>query len=131
MKTNRSKKNTRICLDISSLFFHTVPKLVQLVITNDEIFRAPAAGDVPVPKPFLSLGFDGVVKCKSRPSEILFRFAKHVFVQGGQVGTNDTIKAEVQKWLWEQDVLFYRQGSENVIVLYEKCLNKFRDCVEK
>jgi hypothetical protein len=36
-----------------------------------------------------------------------------------------------QKWLWEQDFSFYRQGLENLIVSYDKCLNKFGNFVEK
>jgi hypothetical protein len=37
----------------------------------------------------------------------------------------------VQKWLREQDVSFYRQGLENLIVRYDKCLIKFGDYVKK
>jgi hypothetical protein len=45
--------------------------------------------------------------------------------------SDDTAKAEVQKWLWEHGVSFYRQGLENVIVRYDKFLNKFGDYVKK
>jgi hypothetical protein len=33
--------------------------------------------------------------------------------------SDDTVKAEVEKWLREQEVSFYRQGLENVIVNYD------------
>jgi hypothetical protein len=62
---NGSKKITRICLDNSALFFHILSKLVQaLFITYDEISQALAVGDVLLPKPFLNLGFDDVVRWK-------------------------------------------------------------------
>jgi hypothetical protein len=69
-------------LDTGPLFYHTVPKLVQaLVISYGEIFQPLVAeGDVLHTKPFLDLGFDGVVTRKSPASEIFFRFAKHVEV---------------------------------------------------
>jgi hypothetical protein len=75
-------------LVISSLFFHIVPILVQaLVIMCDEIFQTMAVeGDVLLLKPFLDLGFDGVIRWKSLAWEMFFQFAKHVKVQGGQVG---------------------------------------------
>jgi hypothetical protein len=37
----------------------------------------------------------------------------------------------VRKWLREQDVTFYCQGLEILVVCYDKCLNKFGNCVEK
>jgi hypothetical protein len=40
------------------------------------------------------------------------------------------VVAEVQKWLWEQDI-FHHKGFETLIICYDKCLNKFWDCVEK
>jgi hypothetical protein len=43
----------------------------------------------------------------------------------------NTVKAEVQKWLPEQDVCCYRQGLENLIVCFDKCLITFGDHVEK
>jgi hypothetical protein len=45
--------------------------------------------------------------------------------------SDDTVKAEVQNWLREQNVSFQPQGLENVIVLYDECLNKFGDQVKK
>jgi hypothetical protein len=58
----------------SSLFFHTVPRTVQaLVITYDEIFQALAIeGNFLHQKPFLDLGFDGVVRWKTPASEMFF-----------------------------------------------------------
>jgi hypothetical protein len=87
MEGNGDKKSTHICLDISSLFFHTVPILFQaLVIMYDEIFQALAVeGYVLLPKPFLDLGFDGVFRCKPLASETFLQFAKHVEVRGCQV----------------------------------------------
>jgi hypothetical protein len=38
---------------------------------------------------------------------------------------------EVQKWLWEQDVSFYHYGLKNLVVCYDKCLNKFGNYVKK
>jgi hypothetical protein len=82
VEVSGEKKSIQISLDISPLFFHITSKLVQaLVITHDEIFPALAARDVLLPKPFLDLGFDGVVRWKSRPSEtFFFHFAKQVKV---------------------------------------------------
>jgi hypothetical protein len=45
--------------------------------------------------------------------------------------SDDTVKAGVQKWLREQDVCCYRQGLENLIVRYGKCLNRFGSYVEE
>jgi hypothetical protein len=39
--------------------------------------------------------------------------------------SDDTVKSEVQKRLQQKDVSFYLQGLEDLIVRYEKCLNKF------
>jgi hypothetical protein len=81
------KKSTPTSLDISPLFFHVVSKLVQaLVITYYEIFQALAIeGDVLLPKPFLDLGFDGVVRWKSPASEGFFQVSKHVEIRGSEV----------------------------------------------
>jgi hypothetical protein len=40
-------------------------------------------------------------------------------IRGRRFPTDDTVEAEVQKWLREQDVSSYRQGSENLIVYHE------------
>jgi hypothetical protein len=55
IEVNGDKKSTQISLDISSLFFHIISKLVQaLVITYNEIFQALAVeGYVLNAKPFL------------------------------------------------------------------------------
>jgi hypothetical protein len=64
------------------MFFHIVPKLIQTpVITYNEIFQALAVeGDISLPKPFMDLGFDSVVRRtrKSLASEMIFQFAKHL-----------------------------------------------------
>jgi hypothetical protein len=63
MEVNGDKKSTRTCLDISPLLFHAVPKLVEaLVITYDQIFQALTVGDILLPKLFLDLGIDGVLR---------------------------------------------------------------------
>jgi hypothetical protein len=82
------KRKVHKCLDISPLFFHIVPKLIQaLVIMYDEISQALAVeGDVLLPKPFPDPGFDGVVRWKSPTSEMFFQFAKHVEVREEQDG---------------------------------------------
>lgn len=36
---------------------------------------------------------------------------------------DDSVKAEVQKWLRELNVSLYRQGLENIIFPYDRCLN--------
>jgi hypothetical protein len=53
------------------LFPHVHPKLVEeLVIMYNEISQALAVdGDILVPKPFLDLGFDGVIRWKLPASE--------------------------------------------------------------
>jgi hypothetical protein len=62
MEVSGDKKNTLIPLDVSPLFFHTVSKLVQALVVKDEIFQALVVEDVLLTKPFLDLGFDGVVR---------------------------------------------------------------------
>jgi hypothetical protein len=44
---------------------------------------------------------------------------------GGEVGGG------AKKWLQELDVSFYRQGSEYLIVCYDRCLKKFVNYVQK
>jgi hypothetical protein len=77
MEVSGNKKSIWISLDISPLFFHTVPKLVQAhTIMHDEIFQALAVeGDEMPPKPFLDLGIDGVVTWNSPVSEMFFFFS--------------------------------------------------------
>jgi hypothetical protein len=109
-----------------------VPKLVQaLILMYYEIFEAlVVGGGILLPKPFLDLGFGGVIRWTSNllSSDMFFQFAKHL--QDWQFPSVNTMKAEVQKWLWEQDI-FHCQGFENLIVHYDRCLNKFWVCVEK
>jgi hypothetical protein len=52
-----------------SSILHTVPKLVQVhSITDDEVFQALATGgDILLPKAFLDLSFDGVIRWKLLP----------------------------------------------------------------
>jgi hypothetical protein len=118
-------------LDISLLFFHTVPELVQaLVITYDDIFQGLTVEGVLLPKPFLDLGFAGVFRCKPQDSEISFSLCQARGSARGPSPSVDTVKAEDQKWLRQRDA-FYRQALEDAIVCYDKCLNKSGDCVEK
>jgi hypothetical protein len=58
MEVNGDKISIRISLDISPLFFHIIPKLVQaLIIKHDDTLQALAVeGDILLPKPFLDLG---------------------------------------------------------------------------
>jgi hypothetical protein len=109
------------------MFSHKVPKLVQaLVKTYDEIFQALAVeGDILLPNPFLDLAFDGVVRCKSPTSEIFSVYQARKTARRPSRGC--AAVAEVQKWLRQQDVSFYLQGLENLIVGFDKCLNMFGD----
>jgi hypothetical protein len=66
MEVSGDKKSTRMRFDISPLFFSCCSTLVwALVITHDEIFQAVAVEDVLLPKPWLDVGVDGVVRWKS------------------------------------------------------------------
>lgn len=43
-----------------------------------------------------------------------------------QLGPKDTVKTEIQKWLWkQQDISFHNSGLEYLIVQYDKYHNKF------
>jgi hypothetical protein len=88
-------------LDISPLFFHIVSKLVQeLVITCDEIFQALAAeGDVLHTKPFLDPPPHLPYSPDSAPIDfhVFGKLKKHL--RGRGFPSDDTVKAEVQKWL--------------------------------
>jgi hypothetical protein len=54
MLVSEDKKSTRVSLNISSVFFHTFSKLVQALVTHDEIFQVLAVeGDALFPKPFV------------------------------------------------------------------------------
>jgi hypothetical protein len=69
-------------LDNSPLFLHIVSKLVQALVTYDEIFQALAVEGDLLQKPFLDLSFDCVVRLKLLALEMFFQFSKHVKVQG-------------------------------------------------
>jgi hypothetical protein len=109
----------------SSIFPHSPQTCPSTYHFYDEIVQALVAeADVLLPKPFLDLGFDGVVKRKSPASEMFSQFAKQVDVRRGP-SWGRTVGGGAggfQKWLREQDVSFYRQGLENLIVRYDKCL---------
>jgi hypothetical protein len=77
---------------------------------------------------YLHLGFDGVVRWKSPASEIFFSLPKKS--KGAESGLYGGWGV-VQEWRRQQDVSFYRQDLENLIVRCDKCLNKFGNCVEK
>jgi hypothetical protein len=57
-RLSEDKKSTRISLDISPLFFHVVPKLVQALVTTYDDFTSSGRrrNDVLLPKPLLDLG---------------------------------------------------------------------------
>jgi hypothetical protein len=77
-----------IYLNISSLFFHVVYKLVQApVIMYNEVFQALAVkdDDVLLPKLFWDLSFDDVIRWKSPAWYMLFQSVKHTKAHGGQV----------------------------------------------
>jgi hypothetical protein len=118
------RQERHMCLDISFLFLHRVPKLVQTpVITNVDISQALALeGDVMPLKPFLDLGIDGVVRSKSPASDfhVFGKLKKHF--GGRRFPTDDTVESEVQKWLQGQNVSLYRQSLGNLIIRYDKCL---------
>jgi hypothetical protein len=127
LEVSGDKKSTWICLDISPLFFSIVPRVVQaLVITCDELFQALVVeAGVLLPKPFLDLGIAGVIRWKLAVLEMFSQFAKHLKVQGRQVGGvwlvgNTFLLPDLQ-----QDVFCCHQGLENVIVHYDRCQNKF------
>jgi hypothetical protein len=87
MEVSGGKTSTRISLDISPLLFHTVSKLVQaLVITYVYVFQDLAVeGDVLLPKPFLNVGFNVIVRWKPLASK-MFLQRTNVTVQGAVSG---------------------------------------------
>jgi hypothetical protein len=89
-----------VYLNISSLFFHINPKIVQaLFVAQDEIFHALAVErDVLLPKPFLDLGFDGV-QPRLSPLGISRVWQTEKFLRGWQFSSEDTIKAGIQKYV--------------------------------
>jgi hypothetical protein len=120
-------------LDISPLFSHIVAKLIQTsVITYDEIFQALAVKDVLLPKPFLGLGFDGVFRRKTPTSLTnVFSVEERPLLSSYTTVTRPLAQSEVRTWLLDQDISFHRQGLENLIVRYDKHLNKSGGYVEK
>jgi hypothetical protein len=74
MTVSGDKKSTRICLDISSLFFHTVP--------NDILQALAVERDILLLKPFLILSFDGVIRRKSLASDFLNVWQTEELLQG-------------------------------------------------
>jgi hypothetical protein len=134
MGVSWDKKRTWISLDISPLFFQTVSKLVQaLVITCDKIFQTLAVKwDVLLPKTFLDLGLSKWSgKCRWRGQKWPCVNIRHFRQWHRRFSPDDTVKAEVKKCLREQNVSFYRQGLENLVVRYDKCLNKFGNCMQR
>jgi hypothetical protein len=45
--------------------------------------------------------------------------------------TDEDGQEEVKRWLRLQDASVYHQGSESLIYLYDKYLDRYGDCVEK
>jgi hypothetical protein len=112
------RKCTRIRLDIRPLFFHIVPKFVQaLVIRHDEIFKALAVKeDVLLPKPFMDLSHHRTIRFGPSDFLVFGKLKNYLRSRRFPRPSDDTVKAEVQKWLREQDVSFYRKDLENLIV---------------
>jgi hypothetical protein len=119
MEVSEDKKCIRICLDVSPLFLHIFPSLVQaLVVTYDETVQSLAAdGDVLLPQPFPDLGFDGDVTRNRRPI-FFFQFAIYVKVRRGQVWAG-RLCPRSNKWLREQNVSIYRQSLKNLVVRHD------------
>jgi hypothetical protein len=125
MEVTGDKRSAQTCLDTSPVFFHIVPKLVHALVTYDEIFQAVVVeGGILLPKIFLDIGFNGIIRWKLPASEMFGKLMKHYQDWQFPHPSDDAVKAEVQMWFWEQDISFYCQGLEN-LVRYDKCLNKF------
>jgi hypothetical protein len=58
-------------------------------------------------------------------------FGKLKKLRGRRLPSDPTVKGAAHKLLREQDISFYRQGLENLIVYYDKRLNKFGNYAEK
>jgi hypothetical protein len=110
MEVSGGKKSRRICLDISPLFFHVVPRLLQaLFITYDEISQALAVGDVLLPKSFQVLSFGGVVRWQSSATDVFLQFPKHVKIRGRLFASSVHLKKK------KAGTLAFRLTSYNVI----------------
>jgi hypothetical protein len=54
---------------------------------------------------------------------------KHL--RGIRFQTDEDVQEEVNRWLRQQDALFYHQGFDSLIYRSDKCVNKYGDYVEK
>ncbi|GFT26644.1 histone-lysine N-methyltransferase SETMAR [Trichonephila clavipes] len=65
------------------------------------------------------------------PSDFnLFRYLKHS-VGGKSFFDNERVKAAGNFWLSNQAADFFEEGFQNLILRYEKCINKLDSYVEK
>jgi hypothetical protein len=85
--------------------------------------------DVLPPKPILDFGCDSIIRWKT--DFHVFGEPKKNISEADGIHLTTPSKPRSKKWLRGQDVSFCRQGLENLIVRYGKCLNEFGDCAEK
>ncbi|GBM68315.1 Histone-lysine N-methyltransferase SETMAR [Araneus ventricosus] len=65
------------------------------------------------------------------PSDFhLFRHLKH-HLGGNHYNDDEDVETAVTSWLSEQAAGFYEEGIQNLVVRYDKCLNKLGSFVEK
>ncbi|GBL84136.1 Histone-lysine N-methyltransferase SETMAR [Araneus ventricosus] len=65
------------------------------------------------------------------PSDFhLFRHLKH-HLGGNHYNADEDVKTAMTSWLTEQAASFYEEGIQNLVVRYDKCLNKLGSFVEK
>ncbi|GBM34158.1 hypothetical protein AVEN_243202-1 [Araneus ventricosus] len=65
------------------------------------------------------------------PSDFhLFRHLKH-HLGGNHYNDDEDVKTAVTSWLSEQAASFYEESIQNLVVRYDKCLNKLGSFVEK
>ncbi|GBN45965.1 Histone-lysine N-methyltransferase SETMAR [Araneus ventricosus] len=60
----------------------------------------------------------------------LFCHLKH-HLGGNHYNDDERVKTAVTSWLLEQATSFYEEGIQNLVVRYDKCLNKLGSFVEK
>ncbi|GBM75997.1 hypothetical protein AVEN_90495-1 [Araneus ventricosus] len=60
----------------------------------------------------------------------LFRHIKH-HPGGNHYNDDEDVKTAVTSWLSEQVASFYEEDIQNLVVRYDKCLNKLGSFVEK
>ncbi|GBM20788.1 Histone-lysine N-methyltransferase SETMAR [Araneus ventricosus] len=60
----------------------------------------------------------------------LFRHLKHN-LGGNHYNDDEDVKIAVTSWLSEQAASFYEEGIQNLVVRYDKCLNKLGSFAEK